>query len=302
MNFIQRQQIDCKKWNKLVDNTANATVYNKSFFLDVVSENWCIYVDENYTKGLAIPFTQKLNCKSVYTPNFLRCLNFLGDINQEFAIQVIEAIKGEFLVGNLSLEGLDIYLEGEMRVYQKISSFEDHSLNNLSNRMIKKFSNSGLRISEDVKIAELLTFLEFNLFTRIDGLNKSDFLIFKKLITSLNEMHLLKSYVACDIENNLKGCVLLIQTSNNLTYIKGVSSSESMKQGVMYGLMNHAFSLAKDNKLIFDFGGSNVDSIRQFYTNLGGRDANYVRIKWGEFPIYYKIAKYIYHFIGKLKK
>jgi hypothetical protein len=168
--------------------------------------------------------------------------------------------------------------------------------------MIKKFSNSGLRISEDVKIAELLTFLEFNLFTRIKGLNKSDFLIFQKLITSLNEMQLLKSYVACDIENNLKGCVLLIQTSNTLTYMKGVSSSESMKQGVMYGLMNHAFSLAKDNKLIFDFGGSNVDSIRQFYTNLGGRDANYVRIKWGEFPMYYKIAKYIYHFIGKLKK
>jgi hypothetical protein len=302
MNLIHRQHIDCDRWNKLVDKTAHATIYNKSFFLDVVSENWCIYVDEDYSKGIAIPFTQKLNYKCVYTPNFFRCLNFLGEITNEIASQIIEDVKREFSVGNLSIDYCGILLEGEERVYQKIGSFEGYTLNNLSKRMLKKFNQSGLSISEEINLSDSLSFLELNLFQRIEGLSKSDFAIFRKLINTLNDLKLLKKYAIYDQGNSIKGCILLVQSTYALIYIKGVASSEDMKQGAMYGLMNQAISLAKDNHQTFDFGGSNIDSIRQFYKNLGGEDSKYVRITWGEFPLYYKIAKYLYRYLRKLKK
>jgi hypothetical protein len=302
MNFVQRPQINSQKWDLLVAKTEHAGIYNYSYFLDSVCENWSIYVDDKYTMGIAIPFTKKLNYKIVYTPNFLRSVNFLGDITPDKAFTILSEIKKEFKSGDLSIENTSFAIEGETRVYQKVNSPIEISINTLSKRMLKKFEQSQLRISSNVELENIFSFLEFHLFQRIEGLTNSDLIVFKKLMNQLNELQLLRKYVVFDSKNELKGCSLLFEKDGRLTYIKGVANSKAMKEGAMYALLFQSLNLAKENNLVFDFGGSNIDSIRRFYSNLGGQDMNYYRIKWGNLPIYYKIAKYIYHFFRKLKR
>ena len=301
MNFVQRPNIDCEKWDSLVARTSNAGIYNKSFFLDALADNWCIYVDQDYSRGIAIPFTQKLKYKIVYTPNFLRSVNFLGAINQSFAIEILNKIKNEFQVGELSIENTEFTIEGENRVFQRIDFFDSHNVNTQSKRMLKKFTQSDFSITNQVNLDKINEFLETNLFQRLEGLNKSDLLVFRKLMNKLEEHKLLFKYAVYNSKNELKGCALFMQTDDKLTYIKGVATNDAMKEGAMYALLNYSINLAKENNLVFDFGGSNIDSVKQFYTNLGGRDVTYYRTKWGKLPVYYQIAKYIYHYFGKIK-
>jgi hypothetical protein len=301
MNFIQRPQINCEKWDLLVASTENSSIYNYSFFLDSVCENWCILVDEEYSKGIAIPFTNKLNYKIVYTPNFLRTVDFLGDINHDTGLELINKIKNEFHVGSLSIANSDFIIEGESRTHQEIKYLDSRLNNSLAKRMLKKFEHSQLYITTNVDLDNIFSFLESHLFQRIKSLTNIDFIRFKKLIYKLNDLQLLKKYGVFDSQGELKGCALFLQTDKKLIYLKGVACSEEMKEGAMYAILNHSINMAKEDNLVFDFGGSNIDSIKQFYTNLGGKDMIYYRIKWGKEPIYYQIAKYIYHYFIKLK-
>lgn len=299
MNFIQRPQINCEKWDLLVASTENSSIYNYSFFLDSVCENWCILVDEEYSKGIAIPFTNKLNYKIVYTPNFLRTVDFLGITMHDEGLELINMIKNEFLVGDLSIGNSDFIFDSESRVYQEIKFADIRIINTLSKRMLKKFDQSQLSISSNVELASVISFLETHLFQRIEGLTNSDFNLFKKLINKLNDLQLLKKFGVYDSNQTLKGCTLFMQTDEKLIYIKGVASSDALKEGAMYALINQSINTAKEKNLDFDFGGSNIQSIKQFYSNLGGRDVTYSRIKWGKVPVFYQIAKYIYNYFRK---
>jgi N-acetylglutamate synthase-like GNAT family acetyltransferase len=300
MKFVYRPQIDSEKWDLLVASTKHAGIYNYSYFLDLVCENWCVFIDENYSMGIAIPYTNKLSFNIVYTPNFLRGVNFLGEPNQEIAFKILNRIKKEFKVGDLSIDSGIYSLDGETRVYQQVKFPTVRTINTLSKRMLKKFDQSDLYISTIIDLDKALYFIEHNLFQRIEGLKKSDFIVFKKLMHKLNENLFLTKLAVYDSNDELKGCALFLKTKEKLTYMKGVASPESLKEGVMYALLNQLINTAKENNLIFDFGGSNIDSIRQFYTNLGGQDVPYYRIMWGRLPVYYKIAKYIYHYFRKI--
>ena len=62
MKIIERAYIDVVKWDQLVDRE-NGLVFNCSYYLDAVAENWCIYVNEEYTSGIALPYVVRLKKK-----------------------------------------------------------------------------------------------------------------------------------------------------------------------------------------------------------------------------------------------
>ena len=78
MELISKNNIDRKRWDQLVESTPGATVYNRSLFLDALAEDWCVVIIGEYQAGMAIPFTRRMGVKGIYTPNFIRSLNWLG--------------------------------------------------------------------------------------------------------------------------------------------------------------------------------------------------------------------------------
>ena len=84
MKLIYRNEIDLEKWDALVRSKSDAAVFSLSSYLDAVAENWCVYVDEKYTKGIAVPFTKRLGVKICYTPNLSLIWNGLVHKNLIF--------------------------------------------------------------------------------------------------------------------------------------------------------------------------------------------------------------------------
>ncbi|MEY3237827.1 MAG: hypothetical protein RI883_1928, partial [Bacteroidota bacterium] len=74
MKIIQREHIDTKKWDALVSSSSDNAVFSLSTYLDAVAENWCVLTDDEYSKGIALPFTVRIGIKVIYTPIFVRYL------------------------------------------------------------------------------------------------------------------------------------------------------------------------------------------------------------------------------------
>ena len=299
MRFVQRPNIDCAKWDNLVQQSKKACIYEQSYFLDATCEYWCVFVDENYTKGIAIPFTNKMKQKIVYTPNFVRYLDFLGEYTEKDIVLFWNAIKEEFKTGKLAISSSFAIQDTTPKVYQTINFTEEYKYNSLTKRMLKKFESSDLILSSNCDFFSLLEFVSKELSTRLTDLSKKDFAIFNHLISEIKTKKQLTYFAVINTDNQIVAGAFFSEFNNRVTYIKGISAKEFRNDGVMYALLNEGIEFAKKRNCLFDFGGSTIPSIRQFFTHMGGKDAEYTYLNWGTPPYYYRLIRFLFHKLFK---
>jgi hypothetical protein len=295
VHFVQRKDIDCDKWNQLVDQTPCALIYNKSFFLDILADNWCIYVDDDYSKGIALPFTSRLKVNTVYTPNFIRSFDILGINPGNILNEFIESDSLKFRNGNLILNVQSNLGVLQFKKFQQIPSINHFEINTLAKRMLKKFDSLEYDMNQSVSLDRVLHFFKIELFPRISNLNSKDYNLFSNLLRELDKQGALKMNCIVNGNKELIAVAVFMEYKNRVTYIKGVATHNLMKNGAMYALLYNEIIKTREKNFDFDFGGSNIESISRFYKNLGGQDEYYSSLEWGDLPRYYKVVRGIYH-------
>jgi hypothetical protein len=287
MKIIERKHIVIDKWNSLVERSPNAQLFDTSDYLDAVAENWCVLVDENYTKGIALPFSIRLGVKSIYTPIFLRSVSFLGgDISAE---ELKNLLKLHFPLGQLSLS---FESENKTHFYQTIDFVQEIEQSNLGKRMLKRFEKNKFTIDFEANSKEVEKHIEIELPKKIDAINAKTLKSLNQLIKTFkakNQLHVL----TISKNNEVIGGLYLMESSKRLLYLKGAFTEDAKREGAMYGAMQKAIELAKAKELIFDFGGSRVIGVRRFNVNLGGKDCFYSTIEWNNAPFWFNWLKKI---------
>ena len=77
-------------------------------------------------------------------------------------------------------------------------------------------------------------------------------------------------------------------------YLLGDSNEDHKKKGVIYGLMDFGIQKAQSKGMLnFDFGGSNIESVADFYKKFGAVDIYYTRVHWDKRPLWFKIIQKI---------
>ena len=89
------------------------------------------------------------------------------------------------------------------------------------------------------------------------------------------------------------GGVWTLETDSTVLYLKGTTTEEAKKSGGMYKLMLTAIEDAGSKGKVFDFGGSNVESVRRFNLNFGAEDVVYSQLSWNNAPFWWRIVKTI---------
>ena len=135
MKFIQREHIDCAKWDALVKSDASVSVFSLSAYLDAVAENWCVFTDEEYTKGIALPFTFRLGVKTCYTAVFLRYVEWIGEQTVQFD-KLISLLQAEFPGGQLCIKQDVLGYPSEEFVFQNIPVLTERTINSQAKRML----------------------------------------------------------------------------------------------------------------------------------------------------------------------
>lgn len=291
MKFIYRNNIDVQKWDALVKSQEDASVFSLSTYLDAVSENWCVLVDENYSKGIAVPYIVRLGVKVCYTPIFVRYLEFFGVMPYN-GDTLIDQLKSEFKQGQLNLDLVNEIKESDELVFQKIAFNDDNNLNSQAKRMLTKFEKSGMKSSFSKSTKNILDRIDLELPQKISALNPKTLGNLEKLVDALKKKDLV-STIEVKENDQVVGGLILVEFNGKLLYLKGAFSPEAKKEGAMYAAMQGAILHAKEKRLNFDFGGSRVEGVRRFNVNLGAKDQFYSSINWDNAPIWYKLLKKI---------
>ena len=285
MKRINRKDIAIEKWDALVQRTPSASIFDTSTYLDAVAENWCILVDEAYTKGIALPYTKRLGVEALYTPIFLRNVTFLGELES------LEVLKN-LLQQTFKLGQLSISLESEQRnfYYQTLPIDAEQVYSNLGKRMLKRFEKNKFTFEFSLEQDLVEYHINNELADKINAINAHTLKALNRLVMQFKQQQ------KVHIVNVLKagksvGGLFLLESNHRLLYLKGAFTEESKKEGAMYGAMQRAIDLAKEKGLLFDFGGSRVEGVRRFNVNLGGKDSFYSSIEWNNAPFWFNWLK-----------
>lgn len=288
MKIIAREHIDTEKWDALVKSSPENSVFSLSCYLDAVAENWCVYVDEAYSKGIALPYSIRLGVKMCYTPIFVRYLEWFGEKSID-GKALLETLKKEFSQGHFNCK--DLHTETtEKLIFQVIDKDQQPVFGSQAKRMFSKFEKSEMTIELSMEEKAIMQHIYAELPQKIASLNTTSLPKLEKLIIALKAFDLLKTIVVKEKKEAVGG-LFLVEFNNSVLYLKGAFTPESKKEGGMYAAMKTAITMAKQQGLIFDFGGSRVDGVRRFNVNLGGEDITYYSFQWDDSPIWFKVLK-----------
>lgn len=302
MNIVDRKDIDDKKWNNLVVNTKGASIFSHTSYLDSVAEHWCALVDDNYTSGMALPYSIRLGVKGLYTPNFSRYLEWLclDKENDKKPSDLFEQLRFYFKIAAFNSSFLINENYKTVFVYQINDGLKEY--NKLSNRMLKKYNKSDYSIKNSTQINKITRFINDNLSLKAPNLSPIDYRRFDTLVLSLQQHDLLTAKAVYDKNDQIQGGCFFVEQNDSILYLKGAACQDAQNEGAMYALINEGILLAKSKNKTFDYGGSRIPGVRQFFMNIGGYDKKYYFYQWNKSPLPVKTAHYLNRLLLKKKK
>ena len=289
MKFISRENIDCQKWDDLVAKTPGASIFSLSSYLDEIAENWMVYVNENYTKGIAVPYAVRLGVKTCYTPIFITKLEWLGE-NEDELIQFGKEVQTHFPIGYFCIRQPLQEINSEEFIEQIIPSDSILSLGSQAKRMINKSDKLAHRIERSSERSAIFSLIRSELLPKISSLTEGSIHRMEKAIEKISEQGQLQ-ILSVFHGNKFVGGLFLIDFNQTVLYLKGAFTDDAKKNGAMYAAMNTAIKQALSEGKSFDFGGSRVEGVRYFNLQLGGLDRTYYCHQWDNSPVWYRWAK-----------
>ena len=290
MRIVERQNIDTDKWNAMVEATEGSTVFSYAWYLDACAENWCALLNDDYSKGLALPYSTRLGIETLYTPIFVRYIESLGSLTLSEEMKTM--ISDRFQRIQIQVKQPRIKWNQQKRVYQRIDLEDEVILGSQAKRSLKKAEKSGLTILEVEGPDRVEDVINEELKGKIKGLDLTSMEFFSVLVESARENEKLKVFEV-HRDARVQGGVICIEAAGRLLYLKGAVKSDVKKLGGMYFALNHAIQYARRNGLMFDFGGSNVEGVRNVNYNLGGQDCVYYAYEMDKAPFWFGAIKSI---------
>ena len=289
MILQHHSKIDKSRWDKLVDSDQKALVFNKSYYLDAVCDNWYLYHDDLYSCGIVICSTTKLGISSVFPPFFHRSCDLVGDLSI-FKVEDFESILlSNFKYGIFQTSHLFPFKKTQQKkdlVFQEIS--EDIVLSNQAKRKIKNVEKLyKVELKYNIKSEDLIALIFEVLPAKVNFFKTKSSHSIKKLIQQAGLIGDLYS-IGGFIDGNLVGGLFVLKYKGRMIYLKGACKDEFLNEGMMYYLMNALIVKAKKENLVFDFGGSNIEGVKYFNTKFGGKDISYNMYQWNNSPFWFK--------------
>lgn len=269
MKFLDSTKIDKKRWDELVGSSSKNNVFCYSWYLDATTEKWGAILENDYKFGMPLPYKNRIIYKKAFQHPYSRNIDFFGDKkllkNAEDSIQQFRSFSFHF---NHQLK-----FNSTIKKYQELNLKEEIVYKKNALRILEKNKNHfHYKFSKNIEPVLNLYFA--NSFNKIKQQSKNKKFL-SQLIQNAIENQKGETLEVYNTSNELVASAFFILDKETVYYLIGDASIENKKNGVIFSLMDHAIKHYMNDFSIFDFGGSNIESVATFYKKMGGKDVEY---------------------------
>ena len=287
INYLKRADLDVEKYDDCIENSIQSKIYAFSWYLDIACKNWDVLVLNDYEAVMPIPWKKKLGIKYVYPPfwilelgifslsNSINIDDFLEEANQYF--KYIESyLNTDNNVGkNPNLK---------KRTVQKLplqSSYETIL------KAYRKDRKKDLRRAKEYLLKEkwndnpenLITLFKENVGLRTPKIGNKDYDTLLNIIQTCISKGVGEILSIYNPYETLVASAFLVKHKETVTILVSSTDFNNRKNGANTFLIDSAiFKYCKEVK-VFNFGGSSIKSIANYFLSFGAETEEYYQIK-----------------------
>lgn len=273
VHYVNRNKIDDQKWNDCVKNSTKPLIYGLTWYLDAAANKmWDALVIDNYAGVLPLPYNHKLIAKQLYTPQFVQQLGpylqaphllkeNVHDIKSKLQsiLQFNLATGTQIECGEKMIKRLNLILPLQ-------SSFTS-AYNNFSKNRRYDFRHIHLDLAESEDINQFIDFFKSSSREIIQQANININCLQRIMQVSIaNKMG---KIVLAKYRSEILSAVFISDFYNRITLISSTTSQAGYERGANAFLISHLIKQFAETKQVFDFEGSELHGVKEFYKSFG---------------------------------
>lgn len=289
IQYIQNKDIDFEKWDACIAKEIFPVIYANSWYLDMICAEWDALVLGDYETIMPLPFKKKMGFKYIYRPYGAQQLGVFGkDAHQPNLVdRFLQAIPKKF-------KWINAYLNETNATTSAFKAINQTNLTiDLSQSYEQIHDQYSKRAKRNLKKAKGAVFEQFEhdnpeMLIELFKQNKG------KKLKNLEEKHYQKMLHIMHVllhknmgfmwnlytePNQLCAGVFFIKWKGRITFLFSASDDLGREKHAMTKIIDEVLIAFSGRDLLFDFEGTNIKSLAQFYKGFGAKESFYPNVQ-----------------------
>lgn len=275
--------------------------YAYTWYLDNVCEEWEGLVLDNYKAVMPLVFNKKFGIHYLYQPFFVQQLGVFTSlpVTKKLVNNFIDAIPKHYKYVDINLNEIN-----DVSERKEVSELTNYHLDlNLDYALIKvNYSKSLKRKLNKAEKNELLInqhlspeifvdfFLKNNAYKVANFKEKHKHILHRLIYKALSFQ--LGAVIGINNRNNeLVAANFILIHPTRIINLLPCSGEEGKFLNAMPFLIDYILQRNANNRKIFDFEGSMIEGVAQFYKSFGAEESKYYNLKMNHLPSFLRIFK-----------
>ncbi len=299
INIIPSHQIDLTKWDDCILKSDNGFIYATSSYLNAMTDDWYGLIMNDYKTIMPLPCRKKLGINYLYTAPFMQQLGLIGDedINPNAVIIALQTFAkyGDYFFNfkNSFIESYDS-VKNYNNFILDLSVDYKNILNNYSTnlqRNLKKAQSENIEyfISEDIQ--QTLKLHQRLQSKNILHVTSHDYDRFENLCFLEKEKEQCFVRQVKNKSGEILSAAILLKDNRRIYNIINATTDEGKNSNANHFLMDKIIQEFAGKNLLFDFEGSNIAGVQNFYEMFGTLNQPYFHWHYNKLPFPLKLFK-----------
>lgn len=277
IKILSSKRIDAGKWDQCVAAHDNGLIYSTTSYLNAMSQNWHGLVVDDYAVVMALPWKRKFRIRYGYTPPFIQQLGMVGDVSGNDLPKILKLIYKFYAFADFNFNFNDHGIQQILPViprtnflidlslgYDKIKS---HYKSNLKENIRKAGGEAFAYAAGDIE--EGIAIYHHHYKDRLKKVREKDYAHFKQLCHLLETKGQCFARTARDQHNKILAFAVFLRDERRIYNIMNTTPAEGRDKEANHFLLNRVLHEFAGENLLFDFEGSELSGVREFYENFG---------------------------------
>lgn len=283
IKILAAKHIDKNKWDHCVAENSNGLIYSSTAYLDAMAKNWHGVVVDDYAAAMALPWKRKLGIRYGYTPAFMQQLGLIGHIPKEDLSRILKLIYRFVALSDIHFNFENTDIQQLLPVIPRnnfvIDLSEGYTLiksrykSNLSEN-IRKASSESL-VYSTAEITEGISLYHSQYQSRLKHTHEKDYSHFSALCELLYKKEQCFVRTARNAQNEILAIAVFLKDRKRIYNIMNTTTQEGRQKEANHFLLNQVIHEFAGQDLLFDFEGSELPGVREFYEGFGGKSQPY---------------------------
>lgn len=299
ISFLPAEKIDLEKWDRCIVSSSNGLIYGHSFYLSRMARNWAGLVLNDYEAVMPLPWNRKYGFRYLYQPPFTAQLGIFsqGSIDANLTDAFIHLCEKKFSFCEMHLNqwnrfaSLPDQANYVLNLYPGYEKIRKGYRKNLI-RNLKYAEQQILHYDASSDFHQVITLFGKIYGKRLIHVTPADYLRFFALCADLfeKEMGMVRT-VTGNSPQELLAAGIFLKDGKRIYNIMNVTLPGGRERMANHFLLDRLIKEFSGKELVFDFEGSQIAGIAEFYRRFGSTPEPYPFLRYNHLPFPFRYFK-----------